>query len=882
MKIAFVDTAGLHGATSYQNICSNTKVQLEGKELFNSEEKSRMNEMLIQRPKDFETYALGDLEIDKVLTNYCEMFRDLYLSLGLGESVELGDGSLIEVTYYRQPKLTIGGTVKNLFEAALASKLGVRCYSLNDEGGIDENYDWVKEFNEKVVPILSPNSAQELRQFTKNTKALLAKVQGGRCRNNKPLITHIKSFLCDIDISGCYGEGQRNQEYPIGRPEIYDFRILENNYYPTLFEWMKMYGVGFDKNRRISKSGDLIPGLWMARISTEEPLSFSQDVVETWTSSSKEHEMNLMGKFIDEMSSDTECEGKKWVDFDTEYGALKINHHEVFNGVLTHDLLQVLLNHSTESQRIELLKKIKVTSSMVYPKSERISCETQTEGLRLLKEGQDNWKYKNTAVRMRKKNHSVIRRDDREYHGWFSVNLGDLLIDQLLIERKKAKKKYGDKSSQQTLYKLCVNTLYGDMVSRFFVTSNPVVGNNITSRARALAWCMEKGLNGWQSITDGCAFEVNKVPAKAPNLAQACDLQKLIDRGKIPVTPLGGENSTIDRPVNWLNEKAWEHLSNLFPKLDVFKTETFAIGVDEVGEVVYSPRNGQFTLEVKSVHTEGTFHGSANYKLKGGTMTKYKMRGYENERQHTGFEMIEGKLVEIERYRDITPSKAFLDSLSNPHAVPRQSVAVKTRILKLSEYQENVVKFRKMGLEPGDNYQVSSLFSEFSLSQFTFKNHAQYRSWANSIERQKLKYGQSIEPWFENKDGTLNYQKMVEWVFDAIERNVTAPFKELDPYDHRTRDKVMYHPGWEALQKVRETLGEGVEDNDKIRRRKKKRKKLEPSKTRGESKTRRRKFKVSDYMSSDSPSDETTGNKGFGGDSKKKRRKRAGKFKLAV
>ncbi|MEO0968266.1 MAG: hypothetical protein AAFX80_07980, partial [Cyanobacteria bacterium J06639_18] len=53
--------------------------------------------------------------------------------------------------------------------------------------------------------------------------------------------------------------------------------------------------------------------------------------------------------------------------------------------------------------------------------------------------------------------------------------------------------------------------MYGDMVSKYFMTSNPVVGNNITARARCLAWFMEKGLHGWQSITDGCAFELNGV-----------------------------------------------------------------------------------------------------------------------------------------------------------------------------------------------------------------------------------------------------------------------------------------------------------------------------------------------------------------------------------
>jgi hypothetical protein len=44
---------------------------------------------------------------------------------------------------------------------------------------------------------------------------------------------------------------------------------------------------------------------------------------------------------------------------------------------------------------------------------------------------------------------------------------------------------------------------------------------------------------------------------------------------------------------------------------------------------------------------------------------------------------------------------------------------------------------------PGDNVAKSLLVVEFSLSQFTFKTHKQYKMWKSEVERLKGKTGQS-------------------------------------------------------------------------------------------------------------------------------------------
>lgn len=823
-KVRFIDTCAIHGMASYKDFCTTVDVELKYKDNFTSEQKSRMFDMMIEKPLEFEEYALGDLEIDKALTAYCERVKQIYTDLGLVDYIKFkGKKEHIEVGYYQEPKLTIGATVKALFEAILAKRCGVKSHRLTNEGKLDGSYNWVKEFEDKVVKILSKNSPRELEKHSKQTRALLSKVQGGRCRNNKSLLTHINSVLCDIDISGCYGEGQRNQLYPIGNPEILDLQVSDNNHYPCLFNWLKQYGVKFDKNYKIIDWGELVPSLWHCRVSTLEPLIYPQDLLESWTTPSEKHGVDLLAKFSMEVGNDTDNEGKQWIDFDSEYGNLKIYRNEVHNAVLTHDLLQIIIFQTKKRQRVELLKKLRVTCSMVYPKSTQIKCDSLAEGLETYEREKKNWKYKNTFFRDVKSKFVSLKREYREYHGWIAVNMGELIVDNLLINRKKAQHKFGRKSSEQTLYKLFVNTLYGDMVSRFFKISNPVVGNNITARARAVAYTMEKGLNGWQSITDGCAFELNRVMGKAPTLEQGCDIEKWIAKGKLSATLLGGENSTLERDTEWIDDKAWDHLRNLYKDLDIYKTTTtkIVVGKEKPHPVEYLERKGQFSFETKSVYSSGSFHGSANYVLKRNESEHYKMRGYEGKKQHTAIELNDRELTITNSYKDKSPSTLFLDSLANPHAIPRQSVAIKTQILKLSEWQNHQEKYERMGLLPGDSIQRAMLMSEFSLSQFTFATHDQYVGWSKSIERLKLKNGQSLEAWFLNEDGTLDYQRMMEWVQAAIERGVMNPIKELDPHNNRQRDIELKHPAWDCLQAVKVKQGEkAITPQQKVKRRK--------------------------------------------------------------
>lgn len=825
IRLRIVDTCAIHGIASYADIAANVGHKLAHKDNFSKDEKGRMLEMALTRPKDFEDYSLGDLDVYDILAAYDGKWQEVHEKLALED-------------YYQTPKLTIGGTVKDLFLAKLAKQTGIK--DEPTEGGVIK---WQRILDKRVIKKYLNFKPSELRQYTKNTKCLLSKVEGGRCRNNRPTDIFVQrkqkdgydtNLICDIDISGCYGEGQRNQPFIIGEPVTFGLDINQYCEYKTLREVIKSLGVKLDilikKNRQdwtIPENwGELMPGGWCFRISTKENLKYGQDLFASWFTESG-HGVNIMAKFIKEnQANDTELSDKiETVDFDEEYGTIKIFEHEIHNGVLTHDGLQWILAVASPRQRNELLDKITVLSGAFYPRSQEIKPTSWDTALDELDDVYTNWKGKNTYELSKGRYGNTVINTDESCHAWFSLNLGDLIVNDLLIERKKAKVTHGDKSPLDQLFKLCVNTLYGDMVSKFFATSNPVVGNNITARARVLAWYMEKGFNGWQSITDGCGFLLNEVLKNNNPKYGSIDgettistrKERLRSKGIKPValgnvdeilmneegvifTNKGGELTEIGKWSNnsFLNIQAMEHLRQTFDCVDILHAETTAIKINKDLTVSFVPRVGQFSFETKDVYRAGAFHGSANYAFENHKgEVSIKMRGYELKKTHEGWTVtsdgiadydIEGFTQSVRYGKDNNPGKDFMEQLlKNPESMNRQITAIREGILKVSEYQERLESCIRCGIEPGDTIKKPLLMQEFSLTQFTFKTYDQFISWSKSIKADKDKYSQSIESFFLNPDGTLDFVAMTNWVAEAIERGVMNPLEELDPHNHRQR-----------------------------------------------------------------------------------------------
>jgi len=782
--LSLYDTCAVHGKSSYKDFCTNSGLTLKYKNLFTPAEMADMRRMYIERPIDFDFYALGDLYNHTALVMNSDNFQLIYKSLGLGN-------------YFTPPRLTIGATVANMIEASILKMFAHHSYI---ETGYSKSAI-IKEF-------CSYSTASWLKKKTTTTACYNSKVDGGRCRNNRPTDVQINGVLCDTDIAGCYGEGLRAQLYPLGKPVMLEYPIDSPlNDYKTLRQFLKKYGK------------ELVPGLWQARVTTREGyvLKYSQDFIVSW----------IPPKDISKMITDIDKPGSdEWWNEDN-VGLTKIFTNQVHLGLIQHDFVQWLDEIATPRQRKELLDNLMVVTALFYPKSERV------DSIEDLVKCHQTHAGKNTATIKARKRKTTEIMTRQECHAWYGVNIGEMLVNLLLIERKKHPKE----STLNLLYKLCINTTYGDLVSQFFKISNVCVGNNITARARALAWYMEKGLHGFQTITDGCAFDLNKVlfPREGKRITgeNTVSLYSHLNEGSkdYPRKPLGsvdyidilpikihneqkqkddwkgalvlyqGEQSTVlslKQTQKWLDTKVAEHLTNLFPNVDVLHQPT--------KDVYGNQRIGQFEFEAKGVYNSGAFHGTANYVLSIENQDKVRMRSY-TPREHTSFELAADDLQVLRE--DYHPSNEFLALLQNtPERVQRSEVYINSRILKIRDWRRNYTSWQYSQAFPGCTVENAALLRELSLSQFTFQTHDQYKAWSKEADNLRRRYGQTYEMFFIDPQGYLNYQQLVNEIDAAIRAGKMSFLDGVDKRKLSFYRNYQPHPQLPALETAQSRLSE--------------------------------------------------------------------------
>lgn len=838
VKLCIIDTFAIHGVASYKDFCQSSNIILLDKGKMDSY-KTAMHIGYFESPNDFDDYSLGDLRVFDAAKNNSDNFRKIWNSLGIKE-------------FFEPPKLTIGATVRDIFVAKVMSLFNVNPNGENAEIidflGLDkdEKNDFNKVKNELLNAICKQGTAEYLKTFTTSTKCLNAKVEGGRCRNNRPNLIELIGIILDIDLSSCYGEGQRNQLYPFGNPLVDEFESESKiNKYPSLKQWLK-------KRKYGTSNCELVPGLWQARVSTKEifvdgkvtyeKLKFPQDYLSSW--------FDFKIKDISQLKTDSEIEDlSESEQLEVKTGLTKIFNYQVINGIITHDFIDWLFNVCGIHQRNDLLDNLYIHTAMYYPSYDRV--DSPLELLARIK----NHNAKNESNSKQIKRGSQHTKITRECTAWYAVNMGEFIIDDLLSWRKMHPKKNADgtKNAMNTLYKLVVNTLYGDMVSPFFSVSNVVVGNNITARARAACYYVEKGFNCMQSITDGGQFDILKVvfapdnrkitAQSVVNLHRENDVTKRhlrlgiigcydeiklnwieIDNKKFPelmlikngniekLTPyktiINGEESYMIPAMQWIDKKAMEHLQSLFD-VDVLKMETTVLKVkSDNGKPVktFVPRIGQFEFESKSFYDKGIFHGSANYHLMGEGGNAFAMRSYERKKEHESVDLDNERVI-LQPYLDKkSPAEYFMSQLENPHCVNRSKVFIKQGILKINDARCHNKRWSSVGRVAGDSIQKSGLLREFSLSQFTFQSLEQYKSISKEVESNKRKFNQSYEGYFINEDGTLNFKEMIKEIDYQISLGVESLNKIFDKNRHRMRNENMRHPESDVLEMVRNSL----------------------------------------------------------------------------
>jgi hypothetical protein len=117
----------------------------------------------------------------------------------------------------------------------------------------------------------------------------------------------------------------------------------------------------------------------------------------------------------------------------------------------------------------------------------------------------------------------------------------------------------------------------------------------------------------------------------------------------------------------------------------------------------------------------------------------------------------------------------------NPKSIPRQNIFYSSTVLDLKNFLRNVDLWNQAEIKPGDVYINYFLMNEFLLAEFRplFLTPDQYQSWRAAIDVAVLGFGQSIESFFLNPDGTLNYLDVVEAVRIMAANGVMNPIQRL-------------------------------------------------------------------------------------------------------
>jgi hypothetical protein len=809
-ELCIVDTAALQGHLSYKALASNAGIALSTKDFMRDEGWiTRMHEAYFTVPHEFDTYAGEDLHPYDILSRYAKNLGMAYENKGIGK-------------YYRgEPRLTQGGTTKDFMEPCIYHA----CKIAHDD--YDAQQDLCKTF-------LVHATAKTLVMDPTSTISLLAKAEGGRCRCNRCTAVYELGVLCDLDLKSCYGEGLRAQIFPVGRPLVFGYDInSKRNEMFTLRQFLREVGYNTRHNQ-------LVYGLWHARVTLTNNyrLRYPQDVLASWTDYDLE---DIREKLWHPLLADDDPQD---IHLQVKSGRTHIFTHDIRNGVITSDYLDWLFHIASQKQRDELLDHLYVQAGMIYPACEKVDSYAE---LQAVEASQDT---KNTRCLIFKRRKSGLQSNDQECHAWYGLPMDKLFVDYLLKERL-ANPKHVNKPLNE-LFKLLVNSAYGDMTSPFFEIGNMCVGNNITARARFAAYYMEKGLFSYQTITDGGVFNLNTVVySRDGRRIAAHHFVKMYQETSLRyrnmrLAPLDGcsnialhweDNPNGDDPpripvltlerqgtrkvlhgneaLAWINEKAMEHLQALFPHVTVLHQKSTKVTLDPNEP---SDRTGLFSFEAKDLFCRAVFHGAANYMLwRDYGQPEMAIRSYEKNKRHIGITLNETGLHPTSTYETYTPGYMFLDSLQTPDAVPPGETFCKEAILKTKPWRNNQRAWSECPLVPGDGYYVTGLLRPSSLSQFTCETYAQEKDLDAQCIKYKRLYGHSMESLFLNSNGTYNITRMVQEVDQAISAGCHDLFAQIDPHDHRCRSGIE-HQGWQALQAMKAYLKEwqGMHDGSDV------------------------------------------------------------------
>jgi hypothetical protein len=301
--VDFLDPVGAQGKINFKTFCQNVGLIMEAKDSV-GENISRMMEFYFENPKIYDDYAQGDLIIYPAWKMFSQNIQEL-------------SAKMIAPDYAVDPSLTIGSTTNKILD-------GKRLHYLSLAPHQNRSSLYYRFLGEDTF--LSLDNEQ-------NPAHTQLKVDGGRCHCNHSSLAKVSGALCDLDLKGAYTSAMMHLPYFLGTP--------------TVASWNE--SISLKKVLKKFKK-QLLPHHWTMRVSTSKPLAHPQDLIPSY--------YDYKWK---ERKTDTESyEESGELNYDS--GKAKIFAREIINGILTSDILDIILNTWTTEAQEEFLTQIKVHS----------------------------------------------------------------------------------------------------------------------------------------------------------------------------------------------------------------------------------------------------------------------------------------------------------------------------------------------------------------------------------------------------------------------------------------------------------------------------------------------------------------------------------------
>lgn len=742
VKLQIVDWFGIE-YQSLKQTCMAYNVRIESKDLMEGF-KTRMHEAY-RDPSiraDFVDYALCDLCLGDLEDAYKSNFAELCKLAGVLSEESSSDNfysgdqkreSLVHEESHVQgsprslrsdnlkPPMTKGSKVAMMFRRFLENICVV-----------SEDFHEIADLRKKakhpsITDLIKVYGCKQLLESdTALTKRHLAIVHGGRIKHELPSISLFSEEpLISMDLQSCYGMALINLFLPIGHPSLIYFPINRPSEWMTLGNFLKKFG------------HELVDLCWYAVIDTcDELLSFSQNLIYSKYLNKDDKPERVYEAHDKESSSEDDSHIK---------GQFMLLENEIKNGILTSTIMSILKNVCSNQEWGESMRKIRIKSAMIYPRSQMMEYEGTHTFV--------NWQeaLRKTPRRLTTifdiSGHCV---QDRRPGPWVKFPL-KTFISPLVEARMKFKgdmksllgdpslePEYYKKDAMQRALKGVVNTVYGVLASPYFPISSPCAANNITAMARAATLMMATSSGGIKSITDGTECCLNKFrfirihnpSMNTISLLGQADLLSNRTRRRIKIAPLGslgdpsikwdwnikgqevyftfkGQEYPIKEAVKLIEKLYKEHLFDFF---------RFSKHLEELEWV------RRFGIECKVLGYGYASHGLADYLIgsfKGGRAELIKARGH--------------KLYDT-HYDPSTetpmpsPMKTILENLFERKPLKARIQAYYTKPCSAGEYLTRRT-LRDKGILPGDNMIKSVRPKLITVSEFAFKTLDSRLSW---------------------------------------------------------------------------------------------------------------------------------------------------------